>query len=366
VGRLKVLSLMILMLCGFWIVSPIPNPQNSGSISSYGTVTEATEREASYGAITEAEVYRGFACDEASFIYGKYTREHFREIKQWGFDCVLVTFWWTGSIERNKGAVGVYSEQNLQGLRRSVDLVLNEGLKVIISGRVCYDPYTEVGWDGWATHDYVNMHDEGLNRYAKFWEMIVQRFPDCMYCLWHFPYHKQGASEEARNRYYTVTFPTLLNAVRKYSDNKVIFVPIHQGATRNGETSDYYLTANPIDDDNIIYGLGHMMPWNVIDYGTWNYDIERVDEAFAGVKRWTQTFKLPMMSVEYTPLAWVRGKIIEKSRLACLSEILNRMSLYNIGWMYWRLSLTQKGGDNILANIENFEPNTSILTLLHL
>ncbi|MCK4424680.1 hypothetical protein KAU93_03265, partial [Candidatus Bathyarchaeota archaeon] len=152
--------------------------------------------------------------------------------------------------------------------------------------------------------------------------------------------------------------------VRKHSNNTIVFVPIHQGATKNGETADYYLTADPIDDDNIIYGLGHMMPWNVVDYGAWNYDIERLDTAFAGVKRWTETFKLPMMSVEYTPLAWVRGESIKESRLACLSEILSRMSLYNVGWTYWRLSLAQKRGDNILASIENFAPNTSILTLL--
>ena len=108
-----------------------------------------------------------------------------------------------------------------------------------------------------------------------------------------------------------------------------------------------------------------MVPWNVIDYSAWNYDVERLDKAFAGVKRWTETFGLPMMSVEYAPLAWVRGESIDESRLACLSESLSRMSLYNVGWMYWRLSLAQKGGDNILANIDNFEPNTSIHTLLH-
>jgi hypothetical protein len=37
---------------------------------------------------------------------------------------------------------------------------------------------------------------------------------------------------------------------------------IHQGSTGNGETADYYLTASPIDDDNITYGLGHIMPWS--------------------------------------------------------------------------------------------------------
>ena len=106
------------------------------------------------------------------------------------------------------------------------------------------------------------------------------------------------------------------------------------------------------------------MSWNIIEYSNWDYDMEKLDKAFAGVKRWTETLRLPMMSVEYTPLKWVRGESIEESRLACLSESLSRMSLYNVGWMYWRFSFLEKGGSNLLTSIDNFEPNTSILTLL--
>jgi hypothetical protein len=231
-----------------------------------------------------------------------------------------------------------------------------EGLNIVLSGRVQHEP-GDVSWDGWSTHDYVNLQEEGLNRYAKFWEMMVQRFPDCMYCLWHFPYHEQSVDSGRRNRFYDVTFPALLSAVRKHSNNKVIFVPIRQSA-------DYYLTASPIDDYNIIYGLGHMITWNVADSGNWDYDYSGMDTAFSGIRRWTETFKLPMMSVEYAPLRWVRGEPIHQSRLDCLEESLKRMEMYRVGWMYWRISLSQHGGDNILANLENFEPNTSILSIL--
>ena len=312
---------------------------------------------------TEPEIYRGFAVSGEDFIYERYTSEDFRRIKQWGFNSLLVTVWWTEHIEPYADQPFVYNEQKLQALERSVNLAQAEGLNIILSGRVQHEPGA-VSWDGWSTHDYVNLQEEGLNRYAKFWEMMVQRFPDCMYCLWHFPYHKQSADSMRRDRFYTVTFPTLLSAVRKHSNNKVIFVPIYQGATKNGETADYYLTATPIDDDNIIYGLGHMMPWSVVDGDNWDYDYSRMDTAFSGAKRWKETFDLPMMSIEYAPLTWIRGRPIHQSRIDCLDESLKRMSMYDVCWMYWRISLSQSGGDNILANIGNFEPNTSILTIL--
>jgi hypothetical protein len=312
---------------------------------------------------TEPEIHRGFACSGDDLIKEKYTSEYFRRIKQWGFNTLLVEIWWTRDVEPYADQPFVYNERKLQALKRSVNLAQAEGLNIILSGRVQHE-LGDVSWDGWSTHDYVNLQEGGLNRYAKFWEMMVQRFPNCMYCLWHFPYHEQSADSMRRDRFYTVTFPTLLSAVRKHSNNKVVFVPIHQGATRNGETADYYLTASPIDDDNIIYGLGHMMPWSVVDGGNWDYDYSRMDTAFSGIKRWTETFKLPMMSVEYSPIRWVRGEPIDKSRLDCLQESLKRMNIYNVGWMYWRLSLTQTWGDNIIEDINDFEPNTSILTIL--
>jgi hypothetical protein len=311
---------------------------------------------------TEPEIYRGFACSGDDLMNERYTSEDFRRIKQWGFNTLLVEIWWTRDVEPYADRPFVYSEQRLQALERSISLAQAEGLNIILSGRVQHEPGV-VSWDGWSTHDYVNLQEEGLNRYAKFWEMMVQRVTNCMYCLWHFPYHDQSADSMRRDRYYTVTFPTLLSAVRKHSNNKVIFVPIHQGATKNGETADYYLTASSIDDANIIYGLGHMMPWSVVDGGSWNYDVQRMDTAFSGIQRWTETFKLPMMSVEYSPIRWVRGEPIDESRLDCLEESLKRMGNYNVGWVYWRLSLTQTWGDNILDDINNFEPNTSILTI---
>jgi len=311
----------------------------------------------------ELEVYRGFACGGDDFIYERYTTEHFKKVRQLGFDCLLVEIWWSNFIESDKDAVGVYNEQNLQGLRRSVDLALSQGFNVILSGRVCYNPIEMPDWAGWATHDYVNLQDEGLDRYAKFWEMMVQRFPDCMYCLWHMPYHMQGVDSYRTDRYYTVTFPTLLSAVRKHSNNNVIFVPIHQGSG-SGRDSYYYETATPFSDKNIIYGCGHMTDQKV-EYGSnWDYNYQKLEDAFKGIKRFKETYNLPMMSVEYFPLQWERGKPISQSRLDCLAESLKRMDKYGIGWMYWRLSHQQRGGDNILEDLENFEPNLSILTIL--
>jgi len=309
-------------------------------------------------------IHNGFACDGEDFIKERYTRQYFRQIKDWGFNALLVALWW-GDIEQNADEVGVYNESNLECLRYSIDLAKSEGLEVIISGRVCYDPVEMPSWAGWATHDYVNMSDEGLKRYAQFWEMVVRYFPDCMYCLWHYPYHRQAVDEARRDRFYNITFPTLLDAVRKNSNNWVVFSPIHQGAIpENDENANYYLTAKPLSDNKIIYGLPHMIPWSVSYYEEWDYDIKRMDDAFAGIVRWRETLDLPMMSVEYAPLYWNVGVPIRKSRLDCLEESLKRMSQYRVGWMYWWMSLWQKNETNILIAPEKFKPHPQIFNLL--
>ncbi len=308
--------------------------------------------------ITEGEAYRGFAVRGEEFIYEKFTSEHFRKIRQWGFNSIMVTIWWSELIEPYKDQPYVYDEDNLLALRRQVTLAQNEDLKVLLAGRVQYS--STASYDGWATHDYVNMQDEGLDRYARFWEMMVQRFPESIYIPWQCPYHKQGTDSARDSRFYGVTFPTLLGAIREHSNNTVVFVPIHQGLL--GVEAGYYHDAEPLDDTNVIYGFGHMSPGKVeYDRNTWNYDMSQVDEVFEGIKIFRETYDAPMMSVEYFPLEWSGS--IDQSRLDALEESLRRMKTYDAGWMYWRLSLSI-GATNIIEDMENFIPQPDLMDLL--
>jgi len=346
------------------LVSGLQN--DSYKVSSAGTINYQIS-------VPPDEVYCGFALPSNGIIGSLWTREHFRKIKSWGFKDVLIDdIWWGRFVSQG----GTYRKTRFARLDEAVQWARSEGLNVGLSLRVCWDPTPEGAdtswWTDWSydevrdeqmpSHDYVNLEDEGRERYASFVEFIVQRYPNCFYSLWHFPYHKQGVDSVRRNRFYAVTFPTLLGAVRKYSNNTIVFVPIHQGMSGNGEVASYYETATPLDDPNIVYGLGHCMPWNVVDWGSWDYDFNRLDEAFEGIRRFRETYDLPMFSVEFTPLRWSGN--IDESRLACLEEVLKRTFQYEVGWAYHRISASKRSGDNIIEDINDFEANLFILTLL--
>jgi len=302
--------------------------------------------------------YIGLCLTGYEILEGHLKREHIRKIREWGFDTLLVTFWW--SFFERKERPYEYNEENLRIFGEGLKKIKEEGLKVIISGRVCYDPIEMPDWAGWATHDYVNLSDEGRKRYRKLWEMLTQRFPDYIYCPWHFPYHRQNAGSTQRDIYENITFPYILSGIREYSSNTVIYSPIYQGDADEGST--YYEYAEPYSDKNIVYALGHLIPWYVTDGGNWDYDIERMDRAFKGVKRFRKK-GLPMVSIEYAPLYWNYSNPIHKSRLDCLRESIKRMRKYDVGYLYWRISLYQPNSDNILKDIENFEP-TEVLDII--
>lgn len=308
-------------------------------------------------------VMRGFACDGADLIAERWSLEKFQKIVEWGFDTILVTFWW-GKLERQDGT---YQTTRIDRIKSQVDLALEAHLNVILSMRVCYEPSGDPSYrTDWTnrlpTHDYVNTNSVGRDRYAKFLRMIAEEFPNCKYCLWHFPYHKQSVDAETKRLFYDVTMPSLINAIREVNNNEIVFVPIYQGATRNGETADYYLTAEPLTDPNIIYALSHMIPWTVVN-GEWDKDENKMVTAFAGVKHWTETYGLPMMSIEYAPLSW-NGKPLTQTRLDCLKSSLDKMDDYQVGFAYWRLWLLKRQSANVLSDLANFEANPNILKVL--
>jgi len=308
-------------------------------------------------------VNRGFDCAGEDFISERWTLDKFQKVIDWGFNTIVVLFWW-GKLEREDGT---YQTEKIAKIKRQIALAEQVGLNVIVSLRVCWDDAGNPSWasdwsNGKPFHDYVNMTEQGRSRYAKFLAMIAQEFPNCQYCLWHFPYHRQAINDERKRLFTDVTIPSLIDAVREVNENSIIFVPIYQGATLNGETSDYYLTAEPLPYSNIIYGLGHMIPWSVVN-GEWDRDEARMVRAFEGVKHWTETYGLPMLSVEYAPLSW-NGIPLTESRLNCLKSSIDKMDDYQVGFLCHRISLYRRSGDNVLSDIPSFAINESISNVL--
>lgn len=301
----------------------------------------------------------GFALAGYEVLENHIQREHFKKIKEWGFDTVLITFWW--SFFEEEGSPYQYNEENLRIFRSKIDIAIDEGLIVILSGRVCLDPVEMPDWAGWSTHDYVIQNDEGLNRYIALWKMLIDRFPDCEYCPWHFPYHRQDCSTEKKTRYHEYIFPKLLAGIREKTNKRIIYSPIWQGNADEGST--WYEQNEPLKDSNILYGVGHMIPWYVTDQGNWNYDYDRLDRAFKGIKRF-RNMGLPMVSIEFSPLYWTHQQRISSSRVDCLKESLKRLKKYDVGFLYWRMSLYQDEGDNIIEDIPTFKPIPEIFKII--
>lgn len=281
---------------------------------------------------------------------------HFQKIKSWGFDSILITNWW-GVGESQEGQ---YDENVLAKYTQVIGWAKQAGLKVVLSMRVCYDP-NEEGF----THDYVNTTSEGRERYCRYLQKIVQNLDADMYCLWHYPYHMQYPTAGQKSTYYNTTFPRLLSAVREYTSKPIIFAPMEQGGTPGGEmmeSSYEYQFIEPYSDTNIVYGLGHMLPWSVT-VGEWDYNHNLLDKFFDGVRRFRGKNQ-PMMSIEYAPLFWSPGQQMPQSKLDCLKESLIRMKQNNVDWFFWCASTFLQGEDNLVEDLSAFTPKPETYAIL--
>lgn len=309
---------------------------------------------------------KGFAVDVRSFyaLSPEENQKMLAKIREWGFDTILICDYWAQLQNEDH----TLNTPRIAAIQKAITWAKGQNLTVILSVRVQVSvppaSYEHNNWINPPTAQWVNNTSEGLAAFTSFIELFVQTFPDVIYCLWHFPYHKIMPTAEERTRFYTITFPALLYAVRKHSNNPVVFTPIHQGlldlASDQSDTS-YYVTATPQPDNNIIYAVGHMIPWAVLGGQEWNYNTAAMDSAFAGIKRWRENFNLPMLSVEYAPF---HQPITQHSRLDCLSEAMKRMLHYDVGFAYWRLTIYQQEVTNILTDIPTLTPNQDILTRL--
>lgn len=170
------------------------------------------------------------------------------------------------------------------------------------------------------------------------------------------PYHDTYSDSNRRNTYLTKTFPALLNAIRKYSNNKVVFVPIHQDPK--------HYPSSPFNDSNIVYGMGHVTP-GPTSWGkeSWDYDYAEIDSYLANVKKWRQNYPdVQMMSVEFGGIGF-NSLPIEQSRLDCLEYACQKMTEYKAGWMYWAISFAVRS-DTILKDTVNFVPEKTLLGIL--
>ena len=324
-------------------------------------------------------IYRGFANGWTDFSESRWTQAEFEELKNLGFNTILPSHFWWSKLENWDGS---YNSEEINNINATIDLALAAGLNVFLSFGVSwgndadeyYTWWTDWGYDNRPLANQVNYNQEvggegGRDRYANFLADMVSKFPQATgYCPWHFPYHNE-ADDAHKATYEGATTTAMINAIRSVDATcKIIWCPTHQGDGNNGERSDWYLTGSPpsacASDSNIMYGIGHLVPWSVVDGGNWDYDYDRMNTAFDGVDTWLTAYPTKkLFSVEYTPLKW-DGDGLTQSRLACLEASLERMATYGCGWAYHRISQAHSGADDILYPDQAFELNHPLRDLL--
>ena len=323
----------------------------------------------------------------------KLTPTHMQQIKNWGFNLVKLSVYWTFWLEPDENAPGVYNEEFLSHMDWVIDMAWDAELYSIISVRVCFDPTTMPDWAGWSTHDYVvyNQVDSGgihgLERFCNLWRMLVNRFDDhpgvIGYNPWMFPYHSQKVpdGDERVDLYNNNVSPALNSAIREKSNKIIFWSPVHCGARLHRDGEDHYVfdaggygafpplwnqtrVPTPFDDENIVYtitGYGNFEVANNAEV-IWDYDVQYIEQGFAFGKSFQDRYDVPMMSSEgpglfiHNPNPDNHANIrpIRQDRLDMLVQTLKLLDNYPKNWAYWIYS-GEKNSYGVLENSVTLE-----------
>jgi len=291
---------------------------------------------------------------------GNYTLEDFRRIKNWGFNAVRSTVWWS-KLEPNKNEVGFYDTSWLHTYEKYIRMANDAGLYWIFTTRVTHG-YVDGELPDWCTWEdnktgptasYVST-EEGLERYANFIEWVVQELesrdhPNLIgYWPWLFPFHRESVTQEQINFYNNTVVPRLVQAVRKHSNKLVFITPIH---CKPGN----FVDLTPVSD--AIYGFC-FYKYKGMTHGTgpiteWDYNYTYQIEYIKPAKDFKDMYNVPVSLAEFG----VRGDT--KSQADCLDFKLNLTEEYGMSWFYWIYSnYVGTNGFDILYNGTNHPLNT--------
>jgi len=321
--------------------------------------------------------------------FTKLTPTHMQQIKNWGFNLVKLSVYWTFWLEPDENAPSVYNEEVLSHMDWVIDMAWDAGLYGMISVRVCFDPTVMPQWAGWSTHDYVvyNQVDSGgmhgLERFCNFWRMLANRFDDhpgiIGYNPWMFPYHAQEVpdGDERVDLYNNIVSPALNSAIREKSKKIIFWSPVHCGARSYRDGEDYYVfdtggygafppfwnqtrVSTPFDDENIVYtmtGYGDFELANNAEM-IWDYDVQHIEQGLAFGKSFQDNYDVPMMASEgpglfihhpEDPGHAANIRPIRQDRLDMLAQTLNFFDEFPKSWACWIYS-GEKAGYGVLEN----------------
>lgn len=293
-----------------------------------------------------------------------FSLDHLKQIKQWGFNVVSVSMWWTFHFEADENDVGNYDAFPegyllIPLLKTLIRMADDAGLYVILNIRVCMNSVEMPFWAGWSTHDYVvyNQMDSagqhGLERFTGFLEWFVSELdpePNVIgFNPWMFPFHNQDVppGDERVNLYNTVVTPAMFKAIRKHSNKIIFWSPVHQGlAYVDGRMQGTRRYKNdllhPIDDDVVygIYGYGNddIVIHTEVEAEVWDYNAEYLSSQFDYGRVYQERYNVPMYVVETGLNIHGEGtseRPIRQDRVDFYEELLSIYDEYPKNWMYY-------------------------------
>ena len=236
--QIAILGIILLLVCVG--LSGCTNSDNDGG--SADTITPTGNYDIDY---------RGIKIYVHSLAWNDWLDESdWERFASWKCNCIYLETHWTYryyepgtqspammGYECYEDQVGYYEEEALKKLDYAVEQVQAHGFFCWIGICTQWDPDTYTAWqwsnnpdtdgDGEANicvgSDYINWNlpdkggGHGRERFGDFLVMMTDRYPDCGFTIWAFPYHHQSDNGDAadEDQLYNVTLPYLIDRVRE-------------------------------------------------------------------------------------------------------------------------------------------------------
>ncbi len=363
------------------------------------------------GCVTEQQEgfqYRGVHTWVSTFLpdinYG-FNQQDADIMNDWGANCISISITWAGldhsdysnGFEPDEQVIGNwqtgegYSELSLERLHSYVDMAESNGLKTILVAQ----PISEHAHDSttdWAQKygsDFITFNTQpgntpipGLDRFCNFLKFITKEFPNSAIVPWHFPYHKDANSvtDEVKEEFYSVTLPTMLEAIRKVDPDRDVFLyPLQQGLGyvdgKHTPTAGYNDIPYIEGDEHVYYGMNSHDGYINVPEGSrwghiarvgeqWSYDMEEFNRQWQPAVDFKEKHpKAKLVCTEWigiavqpdNPICETCGdRPIDQTRLDWSNAMFEKAEELEMSWTYWGY-LHCPMGPNIAENPFNKE-----------
>jgi hypothetical protein len=296
----------------------------------------------------------GFKVFEPNVLGGSepLTPAGLQQIKAWGFNTVMVSFWWSHDIEPYEDLTTApfrYNADNLQKIDTFIQNAADAGLYVVLGLRITHGGEW---FQGWVTIDQFESDPTVRQRFYECWAMMLDRYDDyenlAGYLWWVYPWHEApwGARDPVEvDLYYNDVIPHLLSLTRMRSEKIIFHTAYRQGDVYvDGDLlpTGEFTWMQPLADNNVVYCIGWHGPRDngdnpYVEWGTydWDYDVALLTHELQIGYDWATTHNVPIMITEIGLLFNDSTRPLTQSRLDCYDAKMRLLKQYGWHWVYW-------------------------------